>query len=195
MKYFRANWLLVQFLAMAIVPAVAQFEIAPDHPGDGPLKNANAADSNPAGALRQQIAEQTLLLEDYRRQIQAQAALVEEARQLLISPEGSADEAGESIALSVSEKRLQALQGFLEDPIRVAEANLALLETRRAALMAPAKDRPPAVQNASGQARVLVAWSPSSSPDRAKQSRLSRQTSEPGTRDTESMKHTVALNH
>jgi len=154
MKYFGGNWFRVVFLAMAIVPAVAQFEIAPDHFGDSPSKNEDAADSIPSAALKQQIAEQSSLLADYRRQIQAQAALVEEARQLLISPEGSADEGGESIALTISEKKLQALQRLLEGPIRVAEANLASLETRQSALMASANDRSSTARHAGLPSRI-----------------------------------------
>lgn len=153
MKDFRRNWFPVVFLAMAIVPTLAQHESVPVRLGDSRSKTGNPSDSNARAALKQQIADQTALLDDYRRQIEVEATLVEQARQLLISPEGSADEAGESIALSICEKRLQALERFLEDPIWVAEANLASLESKHAALMASAF----AIRHASRQERLQTA--------------------------------------
>jgi hypothetical protein len=169
-------WYLVLFLAMAAVPALAQ------------TNSRNAATVDPVAGLQQQIALQTSLLAGYHHQISDQAAVVEESWQLLISPEGSADEAGESIALSVNQKRLGALVRFLEDPIGIAEANLASLETKQAALMASANAHPPAVRHASPQERVLMASSPSGSAGPVKHGALSPRTAEARTRETESLK-------
>jgi hypothetical protein len=188
-------WCVVLFLAIAAVPVLAQFEVTPDQFGDSQSSSRNAAGFSPAAGLQQQIALQTSLLERYHHQIADQVALVEQSWQLLISPEGSADEAGESIALSVNQKRLGALVQFLEDPIRVAEANLASLETRQAALMSSAKDHPSIVRHANPQASALMASSPSSSLDAMKHGRPSSRISDSRTNDAETVKHTIALNH
>ena len=195
MKDFQRKWFLVVFLAMAIVPALAQHESVPVRPGDSRSKTGNPSDSNARAALKQQIADQVALLDDYRRQIQVEATLVEHARQLLISPEGSADEAGESVALSICEKELQALERFLEDPIRVAEANLASLESKHAALMASATDRASAIRHASRRERVQTALSSSGSTNPVKHGGPSLGSAEASTKDAETVKHTVALNH
>jgi hypothetical protein len=171
------------FLAMAAMPALAQFEISPDHFGSDQPNSEKAADSGPAAHLKQQIAEQISLLAGYRSQIETQAALVEQSRQLLISPAGSADEAGESIALSVNEKRLEELKRSLADRIRVAETILAGLETKQAVLMASAKDRPPVV--ARRQARVLKTPARSASLYSGIHNGLPPQTPDSRTRETE----------
>lgn len=190
---FKLSWYVVLFLAMAAAPALAQFEVTPDHFGDRQTDSRNAASVNPA-SLQKEIAAQASLLASYHHQIADQVAVVEQSWQLLISPEGSADEAGESIALSVNQKRLAALVRYLEDPIRVAEANLASLETKQAALMAPAKDHPPAVRHVSRHERVLMASSPSGSANPVRGG-ASLGSSEGSTKDAESVKHTIALNH
>lgn len=191
---FKLYCCVVLFLAMTVAPALAQFEVTPDHFGDRQTDSRNAASVNPA-SLQKQIAVQTSLLASYHHQIADQVTAVEQSWRLLISPEGSADEAGESIALSVNQKRLAALVRFLEDPIRVAEANLASLETKQAALMAPAKDHPPAVRHVSRRQRVLMASSPSGSAEPVKHAGASPGSSEGSTKDAESVKHTIALNH
>jgi len=184
-------WLVV----FATLPAFAQFEVNPDRFDDGPSSAEAQSVSRASAELSGQIAEQQSLLASYRGKIAAEAALVEQARQRLISPEGSADEAGESIALSVSEERLEKLQRSLADPIRVAETILAGLETRQAALMASATEHPPAVRRASRKATVLMASSRSASLYPAIHGGLSQRASLPKTSDAERLKHPLALNH
>src|SRR6478752_6119629 len=59
-------WLALLLLMMSAVPAVAQFEVDPDHVGDNPSNSRQVARSNSMTDLKLQLAEQKMLLASYQ---------------------------------------------------------------------------------------------------------------------------------
>ena len=100
--------------ALAVIqPAAAQFEVAPDHfdnPGIAPTAESARAQQN----LRENIADEQALLDNYAGQLAAKALKVESLRNEAISAGIAGDSAGMSIATFRSEQQeLQALQASL----------------------------------------------------------------------------------
>lgn len=154
---FYATRLLL--MTLPALPALAQFEVSPDHFDEMSGASSQNSDSRRHDELRQQIAIQQARLEIYRKQIEAEAALVEEARQILISA-GSPDGAGEIVDLYMRQKALEALRQSLAGPIREAQAVLAGLERERGSLLAGAQVPPPtAVRRSRQPTRNLLAQS------------------------------------
>ena len=117
-------------LALAVlfsVPAVAQFDVSPDHFDDPPATPAQASVAQKEN-IRFQMARAQAELKKCHKQIENKAAEVEQARQLLLSPTGSADEAGESFALAERERELKQLKKALAAPIHDAELRIAKLQ-------------------------------------------------------------------
>src|ERR1700757_4086961 len=141
----------IALLALAVlfsVPAAAQFEVSPDHfdePPATPVQTSAAQKEN----ARLELARARAELRKCRKQIEDKTAEVEQARQLLLSPAGSADEAGESFALAARERELKQLKKRLAGPIHDAELRIA--ELQRDQNVAP----PPVTVSASAHRPVL----------------------------------------
>jgi hypothetical protein len=110
---------MTALLIVLAVPALAQFEVAPDHFAD-PEPSASAK-------LQDQIFEQQTALESYQAMIAAKAKDVEEARGFLDTPGGIEDMAHAQLRAYQQERELAALRNSLAEPIRVAQAKLAEL--------------------------------------------------------------------
>src|ERR1700760_3092075 len=99
------TWNYVRYiavLALAVlfsIPAAAQFEVSPDHFDDPPATPVQTSAAQKENA-RMEMASARAELKKCQKQIEDKAAEVEQARELLLSPAGSADEAGESFALA-----------------------------------------------------------------------------------------------
>lgn len=128
-------------MATLALPAVAQFEISPDHFDDNPAENPRIADSHRLAQIEQQLATHRARLTGYHKRIKAQVALVEEARQKLNSVAESTERAVANIALQARQRDLEALRRSLARPIRYAKATIAGLKTERKSL-ATAELRP-----------------------------------------------------
>jgi hypothetical protein len=118
------------------VPAVAQFEVSPDHFDDPPATPAQTSAAQKEH-VRLQMASAQAELKKCHKQIENKAAEVEQARQLLLSPAGSADEAGESFALAARERELKQLKTSLAAPIHEAELRIAKLQRDQNAAAPP----------------------------------------------------------
>ena len=97
----------------AIQPAAAQFEVAPDH-----FDNARSAQTEQSARaeqdLREHIAEEQSLLDNYARQLAAKAQQVENLRQEVISAGICGDGAGLYLAgFHTGQRELQALNDSL----------------------------------------------------------------------------------
>ena len=122
-------------MATLALPAVAQFEVSPDHFDDSAAENPRISDSHRLAHIERQLATHRARLTDYHKRIKLQVALVEEARQKLNSlPESN-------IALQARQRDLEALRRSLAGPIRYAKATIAGLKTERKTL-ATAELRP-----------------------------------------------------
>lgn len=115
-------------LAFITLPAWAQFDVAPDHFDLQAAAAASAAAPQAMSVHQQQIAAEQARLDGYRKQIAEKAVQVEQARQVLISPAGSADEAGESIALAAQQKQLDHLKKSLAEPMHESELRIVQLQ-------------------------------------------------------------------
>jgi hypothetical protein len=133
---FRRYGAIPVLMAMLALPAVAQFEISPDHLDGRPAENPRISNPRRHAEIERQLATQQARLTTYRKQIAAQVALVEEARQMSISPAENIDKAGANIALQACHRALEASRRSLGGPIRQAEATIAALEKERNALVA-----------------------------------------------------------
>jgi hypothetical protein len=76
----RSYWLALLLLMMSAVPAVAQFEVDPDHVGDDPSNSRQVARSNSMTDLKlqdlkMQIGEQKKLLASYQDRLRQKSAL------------------------------------------------------------------------------------------------------------------------
>lgn len=121
-KQFGRAFLFVLFLA---APALAQFEIEPDHPDDADEHTSQSRTMQ----LNQEIAQQQAILEDCRAQIRAKAELVDMAQQSLLL---TGAEAGEAEALAIYQRDLEKLKKALAPIVRAAETKLAQLQGEQA---------------------------------------------------------------
>lgn len=121
MKLTRSYWFVGLFLAMVAAPAVAQFEVSPDHFGDDVQKPGS---SRPAVSLQQQIGAQRALLATYRSQIKNKAALVRKAQRDLKRSAPGADDSDLKNTLVRQQRELERLRRSLLD----GEAALTRLE-------------------------------------------------------------------
>jgi hypothetical protein len=71
----RSCWLALLLLMMSAVPAVAQFEVDPDHVDDNPSSSRQVARSNSMTDLKLQLAEQNMLLASYQDRLRQKSAL------------------------------------------------------------------------------------------------------------------------
>jgi hypothetical protein len=141
----------IVLLALAVllsIPAAAQFEVSPDHFNEPPATPVQTSAAQKENA-RLELASARAELKKCRKQIEDKTAEVAQARQLLLSPAGSADEAGESFALAAREKELNQLRKTLAAPIHDAELRIA--ELQRDQNVAP----PPATVSTSAHRSVL----------------------------------------
>jgi hypothetical protein len=138
LRFYGAIPVLMATLAL---PAVAQFEVSPDHFDDNPAENPRISNSHSHAVIEQQLATHQARLTGYHKQIKAQVALVEEARQKLNSLAENTERAGANIAFQARQRDLQALRRSLAGPIRYAKATIAALKTERK-FLATAELRP-----------------------------------------------------
>jgi hypothetical protein len=126
----RSYWFLMFFLVMAVVPAVAQFEVSPDHFDDGPSISQKLDNSSPAANLKRQIAEQKKLLASYQDRLLQKSVQVAKARQAL---ENSGNATARNDLLR-QKSELQELRQSLAGPVHHAKLVLARLERQQQAL-------------------------------------------------------------
>jgi len=156
MKFYRA---LPLALALMALPAWAQFDVNPDHFDAQPAARTMAAAPQAISLQQQQIATEQTRLNGYRKQIVDKAADVEHARQLLISPAGSADEAGESIALAVQQKQLDELKKSLAGPMQESKLRIARLQKDQNAVGLSIAKAPASVHKLHSHKPVMMAAS------------------------------------
>ena len=156
MKFYRA---LPLALALMTLPAWAQFDVTPDHFDEQTAVAARAAAPQAMSMQQQQIAAEQARLNGYHKQIADKAAQVEQARQVLTSPTGSADEAGESIALAAQQKQLNNLKKSLAGPMRESELRMARLQKDQNAVVVSSAKTPASVRKLHSQKAVIVAAS------------------------------------
>lgn len=126
----RSYWFTLLLLMMFAVPAVAQFEVSPDHFDDNPSSSRQADHSNSVTGLRLQIAEQKKLLDGYQDQLLQKSALVAKARQAL----GNSGSAAARNDYFRQKSELRELRQSLAGPVRNAQLALARLERQRQGL-------------------------------------------------------------
>src|SRR6185437_16285527 len=122
--------LALLLLMMFAVPALAQFEVSPDHFDDNPSSSQQADHSKSVTSLRLQIAEQKKLLAGYQDQLLQKSALVTKARQAL----GNSGNAAARNEYFRQKSELRELHQSLAGPVRNAQLALARLERQRQAL-------------------------------------------------------------
>ena len=125
-RYYWFTLLLMMFA----VPAVAQFEVSPDHFDDNPSSSRQADHSNSVTGLRLQIAEQKKLLAGYQDRLLQKSALVAKARQSL----GNLDSAAARNDYLRQKGELRELHQSLAGPVRNAQLALARLERQQQTL-------------------------------------------------------------
>jgi hypothetical protein len=118
-KSTRKSAAITALLIAFAVPALAQFEVAPDQFAE-PEPSARTK-------LQDQIFEQKSALESYQAAIAAKAKEVEQAHAFLDTPGGIEDMANAQLRAYQQECELSALRNSLAEPIRVAQAKLAEL--------------------------------------------------------------------
>lgn len=157
-KFYRA---LPLALALMVFPAWAQFDVSPDHFDAQATTRASAAPPYAMSMQQQKIAAEQARLNDYRKQIADKAAEVEQARQVLISPAGTADEAGESIALAAQQKQLDEVKKSLAGPMQESELRIAQLQKDQNAVLlsSPSAKTPASVHKLHSHKPVMVAAS------------------------------------
>ena len=136
----RFFWFLM-FVAMATVPAVAQFEVSPDHFDEDSANGRKVADARPLEGLKQQIAEQKTLLASYQEQIQRKTAVMERARYNVGSSANAADKAAARENFLTQQRELHELRQVLAKPIHDAIVALNGLERKQDALRQVAQRR------------------------------------------------------
>jgi hypothetical protein len=134
-------------LMMFAVPAVAQFEVSPDHFDDNPSSSRQADLSNSVTGLKLQIAEQKKLLAGYQDRLLQKSALVAKARQAL----GNSGSAAARNDYFRQKSELRELRQSLAGPVRNAQLALARLERQQQALRPLAGGR-----HASGSTTVAL---------------------------------------
>ena len=113
----------VSTVAWLFIPAVAQFEVNPDH-FDGPLPAEISQPAKPQADTRSKIHEQQKLLESYNEQIEAKSLEVDAVLKDLIN---NGNEAGQAEACWIYQRVLEKLKKELALPISEAQARLASL--------------------------------------------------------------------
>ena len=131
----------VTFLAMATVPAVAQFEVSPDHFDEDSSNRRTLADVRPQDALKQQIAEQKALLASYQEQIQRKTAVVNRTGHDVGTSANGANGAAARENFLRQQRELRDLRQVLAKPIHDASVALAGLERKQHALRPVAQAR------------------------------------------------------
>ncbi|HEY2361624.1 MAG TPA: hypothetical protein VGK36_10940 [Candidatus Angelobacter sp.] len=140
----RSYWFALLLPVMFSVPAVAQFEVSPDHFEDSSPSTRQDAHSNSAANLKlqdlkMQIGEQKKLLVSYQGRLLEKSALVAKARHAL----GDSGSAAARNDLLRKKSELQELRESLASPVRDARLALARLERQQQALRAAARTRDP----------------------------------------------------
>jgi multidrug efflux pump subunit AcrA (membrane-fusion protein) len=133
----RSLWITLLLLMMSAIPAVAQFEISPDHFDDNPPSSQQAAQSDSMTSLKRQIAGQKKLLAGYQDRLLQKSALVEKARQAFRN--SSSATARNDFLRQKSE--LRELRQSLSGSVRDGQLALARLERQQQALRASARVR------------------------------------------------------
>lgn len=128
---FRFYGAISVLMAMLAIPAVAQFEVSPDHFDDNPAETPRASNSQRHATIEQQLAKHQAWLRDYHKRIKIQATLVEEARQKLNSLAEDTEREAAKIAVQARQRDLEALQRSLAGPIRYTKATISALKTQR----------------------------------------------------------------
>src|ERR1051325_8977805 len=131
----RSLWFTLLLLMMSAIPAVAQFEISPDHFDDNPPSSQQADHS--VNSLQLQIAEQKKLLAGFQDRLLQKSALVEKARQALKNS-GNATARNDFLK---KKSELRELRQSLASPIRDAQLALARLKQQQRALRPSARVR------------------------------------------------------
>ena len=122
-------------MMVSAVPAVAQFEINPDHFDDNPPSSQQTDHS--VNSLKLQIAEQKKLLASYQDQLLQKSALVAKARQAL----GNSSSAAARNDYFRQRSELRELRESLAVPVHNAQLALARLERQQQAFRASARAR------------------------------------------------------
>ncbi|HEY2115650.1 MAG TPA: hypothetical protein VGJ51_11190 [Candidatus Angelobacter sp.] len=138
----RSHWFALLLLMMSAVPALAQFEVNPDHFDDNPSSSQQGAPSTSATGLKlqdlkMQIGEQKKLLASYQDRLLQKSAVVAKARQALLNS-GSAAARNDFLK---QRNELRELRQSLANPVRGARLALARLERQQQALRASARAR------------------------------------------------------
>lgn len=133
----RSYWLTLLLLMMSAVPAVAQFEVSPDHFDDNPSSSRQGDHSNSVTSLKLQIAEQKKLLASYQDRLLQESALVTKAREALENS-GSATARNNFLR---QKSELRELRRSQAGPVRDAQLALARLERQQQALRPSTRDR------------------------------------------------------
>lgn len=126
----RSYWFALLLLVMFSVPAVAQFEVNPDHFEDSSSSRQQVTHSNSAADLKLQIVEQKKLLASIQDRLVEKSALVAKARQALHDSDSTV--ARNDFLRQKSE--LRELRESLAGPARDAQLALARLERQQQAL-------------------------------------------------------------
>jgi hypothetical protein len=125
----RSYWFTLLLLMMS-VPAVAQFEVSPDHFDDDSPSSRQVIHSNSATDLKLQIAEQKKLLASFQDRLLQKSVLVAKARQAL----GNSSSAAARNDFLRQKKELRELRQSLAGPTRDAQVALGQLERQQQAL-------------------------------------------------------------
>jgi hypothetical protein len=133
----RTYWFTLLMLVLSAIPAVAQFEVSPDHFDDNPSSSPKIAHSNSMTDLKLQIGEQKKLLASYQNQLLQKSALVAKARQAL-GISGSASARNDYFR---QKSELRELRESLAVPVHNAQLALARLEQQQQALRSSARVR------------------------------------------------------
>jgi hypothetical protein len=117
-------------LMMSAIPAVAQFEVSPDHFDDDSPSSRQVIHSNSATDLKLQIAEQKKLLSSFQNRLSQKSVLVAKARQSL----GNSSSAAARSDFLRQKSELRELRQSLAGPTRNAQLALARLERQQQGL-------------------------------------------------------------
>ena len=146
---------LAGLAALLAVPAMAQFEISPDH-FDEPRKEAAQRLSPEAQKLQTQITEQKGVLADYQAQIDTRRKELDALWNDIIS-KSTDDEAGQAIAFFHEQKQFEEFKRSMVPRITAVESNVARLEQKFIALISPTTPPPTSAAN---QPRTVAARKP-----------------------------------
>src|ERR1700748_1911196 len=124
-------FLMFVAMAMATVPAVAQFEVSPDHFDEDSANGRKVADARPLEGLKQQIAAQKTLLASYQEQIQRKTAVMDRARYNVGSSANGADKAAARKKFLTQQREPPELRQVLAKPIHDAIVALNGLERKQ----------------------------------------------------------------